>query len=284
MPDKPRHADGYPPRGRELAQSASLYLATRLGDLLDDLVIVGGIVPSLIIPQEFHDSSREPHVGTADLDLGLSLALLEGSRYQKLCQRLRQADFEPDTNSAGQPVSQRWRLKSTAHPITVDFLIPRSHATDQGGRLKNLEMGFAAIIIPGLELAFQDRTQVALEGTTPFGEQAKRSLWVCEAGAFTVLKAIAFRGRGEHKDAYDLVYVLLNDPRGVAEIARRIATLKPKSLVQEALEILRQDFTALEGVGTRRMADFLRDADNDSLRADAAGAVRALLRHLRDSP
>jgi hypothetical protein len=150
--------------------------------------------------------------------------------------------------------------------------------------LKNLEKGFAAIIIPGLELAFQDRTQVALEGTTPFGEQAKRSLWVCEAGAFTVLKAIAFRGRGEHKDAYDLVYVLLNDPRGVAEIARRIATLKPKSLVQEALEILRQDFTALEGVGTRRMADFLRDADNDSLRADAAGAVRALLRHLRDSP
>lgn len=283
MPDKPRHADGYPPQGRELAQSASLYLATRLGDLLDDLVIVGGIVPSLIIPQELNDSSREPHVGTADLDLGLSLALLEGSRYQELCQRLRQADFEPDTNSAGQPVSQRWRLKSTEHPITVDFLIPRSHATDQRGRLKNLEKGFAAIIIPGLELAFQDRTQVALVGTTPFGEQAERSLWVCEAGAFTVLKAIAFRGRGEHKDAYDLVYVLLNDPRGVAEIARRIATLEPKSLVQEALEILRQDFTALEGVGTRRMADFLRAANNDALRADAAGAVRALLREFGDS-
>jgi len=284
MPEKPRHAAGYTPQGLELAQRASLYLATRLGDLLDDLVIVGGIVPSLIIPQEVNDSSREPHVGTVDLDLGLSLALLEDSRYQELCQRLRQANFEPDINSAGQTVSQRWRLKSTEHPITVDFLMPPSQATDQGGRLKNLEKGFAAIIIPGLELAFQDRTQVALEGTTPFGEQAKRSLWVCEAGAFTVLKAIAFRGRGEHKDAYDLVYVLLNDPRGVAEIARRIATLEPQSLVQKALEILRQDFTALDGVGTRRMADFLRDADNLPLRADAAGAVRALLRHCADSP
>lgn len=283
MPEKPRHADGYTHQGLELAQRASLYLATRLGDLLDDLVIVGGIVPSLIIPQEGNDSSREAHVGTVDLDLGLSLALLEGSRYHELCQRLQQADFEPEINAGGQTVSQRWRLKSNEHPITVDFLIPRSHAADQGGRLKNLEMGFAAIIIPGLELAFQDRTRVVLEGTTPFGEQAKRSLWVCEAGAFTVLKAIAFRGRGEHKDAYDLVYVLLNDPRGVAEIARRIATLKPKSLVREALEILRQDFTALNGVGTMRMAEFLRDADNDSLRADAAGAVRALLRQCGDS-
>ena len=45
MPEKPRHDDGYTPEGRELAQRAGLYLATRLGDLLDDLVIVGGIVP-----------------------------------------------------------------------------------------------------------------------------------------------------------------------------------------------------------------------------------------------
>ena len=31
---------------------------------------------------------------------------------------------------------------------------------------------------------------------------------MCGPGAFVVLKALAFRDRGEPKDAYDLVYVL----------------------------------------------------------------------------
>ena len=69
---------------------------------------------------------------------------------------------------------------------------------------------FAAVITPGLELAFQDRRLLTLEGETLRHEQASREVWVCEAGAFTVLKALAFQGRGENKDAYDLIYTLQN--------------------------------------------------------------------------
>jgi predicted nucleotidyltransferase len=42
------------------------------------------------------------------------------------------------------------------------------------------------------------------------GERASREIWVCGPGAFVVLKALAFRTRGENKDAYDLYYVIRN--------------------------------------------------------------------------
>ena len=51
MENKPTLASGYSPAAVQLAHSASLYIATKLGDLRDDLVIVGGLVPSLIVPQ-----------------------------------------------------------------------------------------------------------------------------------------------------------------------------------------------------------------------------------------
>ncbi|MBN1337394.1 MAG: hypothetical protein JXB39_15665, partial [Deltaproteobacteria bacterium] len=50
----------------------ALYVATILGDLGSDVVIVGGLVPYLIVDQE---RAPERHVGTRDLDLGLSRAV-----------------------------------------------------------------------------------------------------------------------------------------------------------------------------------------------------------------
>jgi hypothetical protein len=118
-----------------------------------------------------------------DMDLGLAIAILVEQRYHKLCKRLRHAGFEPDTNEAGHATNQRWRIKSKGRNATVDFLIPPTMPGDMGGRLRNLEEGFAAVITPGLELAFQDRRLVTLSGETLHHETASREVWVCEAGA-----------------------------------------------------------------------------------------------------
>ncbi len=87
--------------------------------------------------------------------------------------------------------------------MTVDFLIQPSLAGDKGGKLRDIEPDFAAIIAPGLRCAFQDRQRVTLEGRTLFNEKATREIWVCGAGAYVVLKALAFDSRGENKDAYE---------------------------------------------------------------------------------
>jgi predicted nucleotidyltransferase len=277
MQGKPTVAAGYPPAAVLLVRRASLYIATKLGDFRDDVVIVGGLVPSLLVPHSQLAAGKLPHIGTMDVDLGLALAILDQQRYHDLCVRLRNAGFAPDVNDAGKPTNQRWRIEADNQTVTVDFLIPATLESDAGGRLRNLEEGFAAIITPGLELAFADRRLITLDGETLHHEQATRNVWVCEAGAFTVLKALAFRSRGENKDAYDLVYLLQNYGSRIEDVFQRLEPLLTNRSAQEALTILNDDFARVDSVGPMRVATFLGDPVDETVRADAAGAVRSLL-------
>jgi hypothetical protein len=71
MARKPTVASGYSPATVQLVNAACLYIATKLGDLRDDIVIVGGLVPSLIVPESTLPAGRPLHVGTLDVDLGI---------------------------------------------------------------------------------------------------------------------------------------------------------------------------------------------------------------------
>ena len=276
MADKPTTAAGYTSEHVALVRATCLYVATKLGDLMDDLVVVGGLAPSLLVAQ---DGPVEAHVGTMDLDLGLTVALLDEGRYQALTERLRRAGFSLDENEDGNPTRQRWKITGTAK-VTVDFLIQPTRPEDRGGRLRDIEADFAAIIAPGLHLAFQDRARVTLSGPTILGEEATRDVWVCGAGAFVVLKALAFDLRGENKDAYDLFYVLRNFGAGVADVAACLRLLLEDEAAAGAVGILRRDFLAHNGVGPRRVAEFLSGATDDAVQADVVGFVASLLRAL----
>jgi hypothetical protein len=48
--------------------------------MTDEVVLVGGLVPSLIIAQGSLPSGAEQHVGTMDADVGLALGLLDEGR------------------------------------------------------------------------------------------------------------------------------------------------------------------------------------------------------------
>jgi hypothetical protein len=276
MADKPRLASEYKSEQVELVRAACLYVATKLGDLMDDLLIVGGLVPSLIIDQETLGEDVDPHVGTMDLDVGLQLALLNEGRYRELSGRLRDAGFKMDTNDAGKPTRQRWAI-GDAGTVTLDFLIQPSREGDKPGRLRDLEADFAAIIAPGLRCAFRDRKRVTLQGTTLFGEKATREVWVSDAGAYVVLKALAFDSRGENKDAYDLFYVVRNYGAGVDDVAAKLRPLLDDSEAQRALEILQRDFSEPDAVGPMRVAAFVTGGKDDVLQADVVGFVAQLL-------
>ncbi len=96
--------------------------------------------------------------------------------------------------------------------------------------------------------------------------------------AFVVLKAHAFRGRGENKDAYDLVYVLLNYGSAPSvDVAARFAAIADAPEARAALTVLAEDFATDEHVGPKRRAAFLGDRDDPDLRQDAVGAVQGFL-------
>ncbi len=276
MVDKPTTADGYNPHQVELVRAACLYLATKIGDLIDDVVIVGGLVPYLLIDQDSIEDQRKRHVGTLDLDLGLKLGLLSTRRYKELASRLRSSGFVQDRNEKGNPARQTWKI-SGSESVSVDFLIEPSLADDKGGTLRNLEPDFAAWIVPGLRLAFEDKQQIEISGYTLLGEKATRSVGVCGPGAFLVLKALAFGSRGENKDAYDLFYLLRHFGHGVADVVAAFKTIQAAKESKTALAILEQDFLDFEGLGPKRVAAFLTGGSDDGIQADVVGFVREFL-------
>lgn len=273
---KPTTAAGYTLAQLQQVRATCLELASILGDLLEDLVVVGGLVPSLLV-----DATRpgvEAHVGTTDLDLGLELVLLQSERYHALADRLRRNGFEPDTNEQGNLTRQRWR-----HPQTnakVDFLMPPVEERQRGGTLQSLEPDLAAVVMPGLGLAFRDRMAVPLDGRTLRGEALRREIPVCGPGAFVVLKALALRQRGENKDAYDLFYVLNHYGASVDEVAERLRPLMSDPEARRAVGWLREDFAGLDSVGPMRAAAFLGREVDDDFKADVVGLVARLVESL----
>lgn len=269
---KSNRASGYATSHVQHVRSTCLYIATKLGDLLDDTVIVGGLVPSLLVDQTKLRANEEMHVGTMDLDVGLALAILDDQRYQALTERLRQAGFSADENDDGKTTRQRWCIHGPPK-VTVDFLMAPSLESDRPGRLRNIEKDFAAIIAPGLHLAFADRVRVRLEGTTIFRENASREIWVAGPGAYVVLKALAFRSRGENKDAYDLFYILRNFGKSIEDVALCLIPLLDDACAVEALSVLEADFAQIDSVGPRRVAEFLHGAIHEEFQADVRGIV-----------
>lgn len=283
--EKPRHRSGYGAEEFAQVRAACLTVAVTLGAYLDDVCIVGGLVPALLIDTVRADTEDERHPGTNDLDIGLALALLDNERYAEISARLRAEGFEPDTNDRGNPTVQRWRLGDLQ--VTVDFLMPPALDQDPTMRVQNLQPDFGALVTPGLELAFDERVEVELNGHTLKGERARRTVPVCGPAAFIVLKALAFGDRAEPKDAYDLVYVIRHSPgRGGAAIAERLASHAERHavIVTRALELLQRDFDAPDGIGARRAAEFTiaNSTELDDAAADAHGFVDDLLRMTRD--
>jgi hypothetical protein len=147
MGAKPKRASEYDSKQVQRIRAACLYVATKLGDLMEDTVIVGGLVPSLLIDQS--GTHHDFHVGTADLDVGLAVAIFDDQRYQAMSERLRRARFIQDENAEGNPTRQRLKLDTEA-TVTVDFLIPPTLPQDKPGKLRNLE---------GTRLAIPERAQ-----------------------------------------------------------------------------------------------------------------------------
>lgn len=246
--------------------SGVIELMTRLGDIADQIVVVGGLAPFLLFT-----NAVEPPTGTLDVDLGLSLALLNEERYEALENRLRSAGFEPDRNEKGFLTRQRWVSKG----VLVDLLMPPVNSDARPGGIQNLTPTLAAFVVPGIELAHLDAVRVSLKGEALQGGSAERDIAVCGPGAFVVLKALAFKSRGEEKDAHDLMYVL--ETAGTDEVARRALVFPPSEHLDDAFETLRSDFTSAEAIGPVRVAKFRSGGADEALQAESAARVRALL-------
>lgn len=274
MDHKPKHAWGYTTDTVHRVRDTLLFVAAKLGDLMEDIVVVGGLVPYFLVDQSPLPEDRR-HVGSMDLDLGLSLAILDEERYREISKRLRAEGLRPETKPDGSIRRQTWSFGEGTEKVTVDFLMQVNEQGVPSGKLTQIEHDFAAIIVDGLELAFMVRRRVRLSGSLPNGSTLAREVWVCGPGAFVVLKAMAFRHRGENKDAYDLFYLLRE--MGVEEVAAEFARFdRDHPTVQEAVRILREDFL-MNNAGRVQAAEFIAGSPDEGIEGDVLVFITKLL-------
>lgn len=275
MNGKSKFASGYTPGSLERVHRTLLLISAKLGDLMEEVIVVGGLVPYLLVNQNPLPGDRR-HVGTMDLDLGLSLAIIDDERYKEVSERLRSQGFAPEEKIGGGLRRQTWSHGQGVDKVTVDFLISPNKQGVKPGKLTQIENDFAAITVEGIDLAFATRRQITIRDMLPNGSVLSRQVWVCGPGAFIILKSIAYHLRGENKDAYDLFYVLREvNPEETIKDYGFISKENPT--YKKALKYLQDDFVT-SNAGRVQVAEFLTGERNEEIEADVLAFVSAFLK------
>jgi len=102
-----------------------------------------------------------------------------------------------------------------------------------------------------------------------------------------VLKIFAFQDRHENKDAYDLIYTLLNYPGGPSGAGRAAAgsEIAADRQVVDAIDLLQHRFETAGHDGPIAHATFLGDPEDsdtiDRLRNEAVFTIRQFIKAFR---
>lgn len=290
MSDGPR----IEPEAIEPEAASLLHLIGGMG--AKHLVLVGGSVPPMLAP-----GAVSPHVGTADLDLCMTVAFTGGAtrEYYKSVEQKIEPFFEA---VPGYPFRWRKRADAPGAPLLVDFLAPESTEDPvlvDGTRQLTQEPGsancgaelrpFAFKAAEVMELDAEERlvkvdyvygpgrARVTMRHTGPVG--------------LLVAKAEALLGRAESKDGYDIAWYCLHAAGTPADVALlvsgRPAFAHP--LVPEALSTLRDafedpDLQAPVGYALIACPDDEEDSDEHArARLEAHTVVKAVVDLLIDA-
>lgn len=280
-----RRYEEYDEATTERCERALITLIGDLGPWGDRLYLAGGLAPQYLVGSLPEDARA--HVGTTDVDLVIGLALGDETpeTYRTLQENLKKSGFRQSEPSF------RWTRVVEGVSVKIEFLCE----TDQvePGRIfkpKGEHAGakFAAFNIRGAQLVRSDFVVCGLEGERlDEGGRSKVEIRVANILTYAVLKILAFQERHDNKDAYDLVFTLLNADGGPEEAGRRAreSAVAGHEQVEEALLLLNERFIDVNQDGPSAYAGFLARAGDEEdaarLRQEAVATVRAFVRGFR---
>lgn len=206
-----------------------------LGLYRDHLILVGGWVPELLIP-------NRGHMGSLDVDLAVDVRGISRKQYDTILQRLLEAGYTREPNCFLRSV------KGAQEPVKLDLITGQyvdDATSDVPARLQEIGLGK----LRGTDLAFEAFEEIVLNGEMPDGAKNTVKLRIVRIEAFIVMKAFAMADRTKPKDAFDIYFCLKHFPAGVAELARSYRPLLHNGLVREGVTILQDKFGAIDSVG-----------------------------------
>jgi hypothetical protein len=273
MTPEPRLRNDYGGRQVAAAHRVLIDLGQVLASFVDCMVLIGGWVPDLLLPE-----AEEPHVGSIDVDLALDADRLHDGRYAELLQLLIDTQRYAPGPKAFQLVA-KVDLEDGEPPVQVEveFLAP-SDVELKKNKPKLME-GFRVLQTEGCSEAFRAPVEQALSGQNVRGAENKVWLRVASLPDFLVLKALAIGGRDKPKDSYDLCYTLGNLPGGMETVVASWSSRLGETNVARAVAILREKFASVNSFGPQQVVEFY-DASEVGEQEEQARRAYELVREL----
>lgn len=257
------------------AKSVLIELVHLLGEYRDSIVLIGGWVPELLIPQQ-----ARPHVGSIDIDLALNHLRIQEEGYKMIEELLLSRGYK----QGKQPFIYLRSVPVRDKEITVqvDLLAGEYEGTGKGHRHQKVQ-GLLTRKVRGCDLAFEMSSEVTIEGELPGGAKDSVTVRVASIVPFLVMKGMTLDDRLKEKDAWDIYYCIRNYPGGIDALIEEFKLHLSHGLVKEGLQKIAKHFASENHVGPNSVADFegLDDPEaREFTKRDAYERVRSLLEKL----
>lgn len=261
----------YTDLGTHAVDSVLLEIHQVLAQYAQNIVVVGGSVPSLLIKAE------EQHVGTLDIDLALDHRSIAGGGYNTIRELLLEAGYE-ETSSEFR-FERKVEMGGQTVAVVVDLLSQQYGGSEELDPVQHIQDA-SAVKVRGCDLAFELNVEVNVSGHLPSGAEVTRTVKVADMVAFLTMKGCALVGRNKQKDAYDIVYCLKHYQESGRDIKEDFKNWVDNKLVREGLGYIAKEFSSENGRGPTMVADF-EDTDDpeerELIKRDAFERVRAFL-------
>lgn len=246
----------YDDLGIRAARSVLLELVRVLGEYRDDIAIIGGWVPSLLL-----ENADEKHIGSTDVDLALNHRTIDDAVYRNIQDLLLDRGYR----QGKQPFIflRTVTVDGTEIEVEVDLLAGeyegtgRTHRTQ---RVQNLRVRKAR----GCELAFEQQDERVLDGVLPDGGLDSARVRVASIVPFIVMKGMALYDRMKEKDAWDIYYCLRYYPGGNEKLCKDFQPHLGNKLIQEGLAKIKEKFASVDHYGPTAVADFDEISDPEA--------------------
>jgi stress response protein SCP2 len=257
------------------ARAVLLELTHLLGAYRDDIVLIGGWVPELLLA-----TKGSPHVGSTDVDLALDHRKIAAEGYDTIKKLLEERGYE----EGPQPFIFFRKLVMEGREVTVQVDLLAGEYEGRGKKHRHqCIQDIHARKARGCDLAFERPVEVKVEGELPGGGKDSVVVRVASIVPFIVMKGMALADRMKEKDAWDIHYCLKNYPGGLDALVSAFEPFMSQGLVGEGLSKISEKFASEAHVGPKFVADFERTTDPAQralLQREAFERVDYLLRKL----
>ncbi|MCZ7625382.1 MAG: hypothetical protein M5R38_05700 [Candidatus Methylomirabilis sp.] len=261
------HRD-YTAEAAEACKAVLIELIHLMGEFRDHMVVVGGWVPALLLPE-----APEPHSGTLDIDLALDFTRIPDDSYRTILQALAARGYRQDRTQPFRFFREVTVSGRDPVVVEVDLLAGEYGGTGPDHRTQPVQ-DVRARKARGCDLVFTEPVSASLEGELPGGGRDRVRFLVAGIVPWLVMKGMALSDRFKEKDAYDIYYCVRFYPGGPPGLATAFRPHLGNKLVREGLEKIRDQFLSVDHAGPQWVADFLDVQDPGGARYHAAEGIR----------